>query len=120
METLMHGFEVEARSGDIPVDYNELRNPYIQVSLPFRVQKCQILPIFLGNIYLSISRAAPILLIFRSHSRMGNPQLLSREDIAMNTKTLNTVSTATINKFLNLGFTRHELHSPWPWQPIPR
>jgi hypothetical protein len=22
LETLMHGFEVEARSGDIPVDYN--------------------------------------------------------------------------------------------------
>jgi hypothetical protein len=26
LETLMHGFELEARSGDIPVDYNKLRN----------------------------------------------------------------------------------------------
>ena len=25
--TLMHGFELEARSGDIPVDYNKLHKP---------------------------------------------------------------------------------------------
>jgi K+/H+ antiporter YhaU regulatory subunit KhtT len=61
LKTLMHGFELEARSGDIPVDYNELRKP-------------RVIDQTLDSLQMRERSGASVLVVLREGQALINPE----------------------------------------------
>jgi hypothetical protein len=61
LETLMHGFELEARSGDIPVDYNRSCKP-------------RVIGQTLDSLQMRERSGASVLVVLREGQALANPE----------------------------------------------